>query len=82
MGRMYAGILGPVAFETILARGLIDAGGAEATARIATLCLFAFAAIGYLAGRVADQIVTDSVRARFHEELQAREAATAEGGAE
>jgi hypothetical protein len=82
MGRMYAGILGPVAFATILARGLIDASGAETTAKIATLCLFAFAGIGYLAGRIADQIVTESVRNRFHEQLRAREAAATKAAAE
>jgi hypothetical protein len=79
---MYAGILGPVAFATILARGLIDAGGVEATLKFATLCLFAFAGIGYVAGRIADLLVTESVRTRFEEELQAHEATAADQAAE
>jgi len=75
---MYAGVLGPVAFATILARGLIDAGGVETTLKVATFCLFAFAAIGYVAGRIADFMVFETVHARLNEEIQAREAATAE----
>ncbi|MFV1966988.1 MAG: hypothetical protein ACC628_16300 [Pirellulaceae bacterium] len=78
MGRMYAGVLGPVAFVTTLARGLIDAGGVETTLKVATFCLFAFAAIGYVAGRIADLMVIETVRARIHEEIQARETATEE----
>jgi hypothetical protein len=73
---MYAGVLGPVAFATILARGLIDASAVETTLKIAICCLFAFAAIGYVAGRIADLMVVESVRARFQQELQAREVAS------
>jgi len=75
MGRLYAGILGPVAFVTTLARGLIDAVAAEPTLKIATLCLFAFAGIGYVAGQIAELVVGESVRARFQDELEAREPA-------
>lgn len=76
MGRVYAGILGPLAFATILARSLVDGAGIESTVKMATLCLFAFAAIGYVAGRVADLIVTESVHTRFQAELQARNPST------
>ena len=72
MGRMYAGVLGPVAFTIIMARSLVDAGGVETTLKVATLCLFAFAAIGYVAGRIADLMVIETVRARINEEIQAR----------
>ena len=78
MGRMYAGVLGPLAFTTILARSLVHGSGAEATLKTAILCLFAFTVIGYVAGRIADSIVIDSVRARFQEELQTRETAATE----
>jgi outer membrane lipoprotein SlyB len=37
-------------------------------------CLFTFAAIGYIAGRVADQIVHDSVRTRLEAEMSVRQA--------
>ena len=76
MGRVYAGILGPLAFATILARSLVDGAGVESTVKIATVCLFAFAAIGYVAGRIADLIVTESVRTRFQAELQVRTPST------
>ena len=75
MGRIYAGVLGPLALVTILVRSLIDAGGVETTLKLATFCLFAFGAIGYVAGRIADMMVIDTVRARINEEIQAREAA-------
>lgn len=72
MGRWYAGILGPVAFAATLARGLVHAAAAEPTLRIATVCLFAFAGLGYVAGQIAEMVVGESVRARFQDELQAR----------
>lgn len=77
MGRTYAGILGPLAFTTILARSAFDTSSVEATMLLATVCLFAFAGIGYLVGRVADSIVLEAVKANFDRELQVREAAEA-----
>jgi hypothetical protein len=75
MGRTYAGILGPLAFTTVLARTLIDQNASLATLQAATCCLFVFAAIGYVAGRIADSIVGDLVRTRLNEELAARKEA-------
>lgn len=80
MGRIYAGILGPVAFATILGRSLVDGGAVDSTIKLATACLFAFAAIGYIAGSIADSIVTESVRTRFEIALRAREAEAAQSG--
>ncbi len=77
MGRTYAGILGPLAFTTILARSVIDTSSVESTMMFATVCLFLFAGIGYLVGRVADSIVLEAVTANFGKELHAREAAKA-----
>ena len=74
MGRTYAGILGPLAFTTILARSVISAGSVESTMMFATVCLFLFAGIGYIAGQVADAIVLEAVKANFAKELRAREA--------
>ena len=75
MGRTYAGILGPLAFTTILARCVIDSSSVESTMMVATVCLFLFAGIGYLAGQVADSIVLEAVKANFDKQLHAREAA-------
>ena len=65
MGRTYAGILGPLAFTTILARSVIDNSSVESTMMLATVCLFLFAGIGYLVGQVADSIVLEAVKANF-----------------
>ncbi|MBC8354165.1 MAG: hypothetical protein H8E66_19405 [Planctomycetes bacterium] len=75
MGRTYAGILGPLAFVTILARSVIDTSSVESTMMLATICLFLFAGIGYLVGQMADSIVIEAVKTNFDTELQAREAA-------
>jgi hypothetical protein len=76
MGRTYAGILGPLAFTVILARGVIGGSGAEATLTIATSCLFLFAAIGFVVGQIADSIVFQAVKVKFDEELKIREEET------
>lgn len=73
MGRTYAGILGPLAFTIVVARSLLAGGGSETTLLLACVCLFMFAAIGYVVGQLADSIVFDAVKAKFDEELQARE---------
>ena len=73
MGRYYAGVLGPLAFGTLVFRGLIHGGSIESTLQAACLGLFAFAPIGYVAGQVASFIVEDSVRSKFALELQPKE---------
>ena len=80
MGRMYAGILGPLAFTTILARSVIGTSSVESTMMLATVCLFLFAGIGYVAGQVADSIVLEAVKAKFDKELQARNAVDSNAG--
>ena len=73
MGRTYAGILGPLAFSTVLSRTLVNGSANPAALQTATVCLFVFAAIGYVAGQVAETIIGDVVRARFDEELASRD---------
>ncbi len=72
MGRTYAGITGLLAFVTVMARGIVDGASAAATLQTACLCMFLYAAVGYVAGRVAEVIVRDSVTVRLHAELAAR----------
>ena len=69
MGRTYAGVLGSVAFLTVLARSLIEGGGAFATLQLATICLFGFAGLGFVAGQIADMVVFESVRFRISAEM-------------
>ena len=71
MGRAYAGILGPLAFALLAARGVVAASGVEGTLLAATSALFVFAAIGYLAGQTADFLVRDSVRFQFQAAMAA-----------
>jgi hypothetical protein len=71
MGRSYAGILGPLAFVTELARGALRSAGTESTVTTAVAALFAFAAIGFVLGELAGWIVNDSVRSRLALEIAA-----------
>jgi hypothetical protein len=71
MGRTYAGILGPLAFATVLIRGLILVDGAAATLKLAMICLFVFAIVGLVIGRVAETTVLESVKIKIGKEMQA-----------
>ena len=77
MGRKYAGILGPLACATVVARGLLGRHAVEATLLQAALCLFAFAAAGYVLGELAGWIVAEATRARMNAELAELEKAEA-----
>ena len=74
MGRTYAGVLGLLAFGLILARGLLL--GADADASLATACggLFGFAAVGLVAGTLADRFTSEAVKARFEAALKSLDA--------
>jgi hypothetical protein len=71
MGRAYAGVMGPLAFLTVLVRCLLRTVSVETTIWQAVAGLFLFAAIGGLIGQLAGWIVDDSVRARLAEEIAA-----------
>lgn len=73
MGPSYAGVLGPLAFVLVVMRGLIDGSSTESVLCMAAACLLIFAAAGYIAGRFADQVVWESVRKQFNDEMQAQE---------
>jgi hypothetical protein len=81
VGRAYAGLLGSLAFLTAIGHGLVHAAATEETLWWATLGLFGFAAIGYVAGELAGWIVHDSVRATLVAEVarQQANAANAKG---
>ncbi len=69
MGYSYAGILGPIAFATIIARGVMSGGDLGATIRMASLSLFAFAMVGFAIGQIADTIISTGVRRKLLAEL-------------
>jgi hypothetical protein len=59
---------------SVVVRGWLHTAAIETTLLQATLSLFAFAAIGWVIGQVAQSIVDDSVRGRIVAELAAQEA--------
>ena len=75
MARIYAGILGPLAMLTSLARGFIHARETEAILLGAWYSLLVFAAVGCVIGWTAGRIVEESVGATIEAEL-AREKST------
>ena len=78
MGRIYAGVLGWVALVTFIARGLIHQSATGHTMLYATGAMFAFAAVGWIAGSIAESTVAESVRRQFDEEMAASAEASAE----
>lgn len=71
MGRAYAGILGPLAFVTVIARTVLDGGNAQHTLLCAMGALFVFATIGYVVGLIAERVVVEGIETRFREQWQA-----------
>jgi hypothetical protein len=74
MGRTYAGVLGLLAFGLILARGLLRGSDAEACLAAACGGLFGFAAVGLVAGTLADRFISEAVKARFEAALKSLDA--------
>ena len=73
MGRSYAGILGPLAFALVVARGAISGWPLEPTLLSASVAVFLFAGIGNLAGQIAEFLVNQSVRTQFQTAMAAWE---------
>lgn len=61
MGRAYAGILGPLAVVTVVARCLVHGGETGAAVGTASLLLFVFSALGYIIGSVAERTVVEAL---------------------
>ena len=71
MGRAYAGILGPLAFALVTARGVAGFWGVEGTLLAASAALFALAGLGYIVGQTAEYLVNESVRKQFQAAMAA-----------
>ena len=65
MARIYAGILGPLAFLTALARGWLHGGTLESQLWNAWTGLLVFAAIGCVVGWIANTVVEDAVHGQI-----------------
>jgi hypothetical protein len=72
VGRSYAGILGTLAFLSVLARCLLESGSAASTLKLAIASLFAFAALGYAIGQLADFVIWDAVRSKLDQEMSSQ----------
>jgi hypothetical protein len=69
MGRVYAGILGPLAMCVVICRGWLGSGGVEGTLTLAIAYLALFAALGAILGHLAQTTIDESVRAKLEQEL-------------
>jgi hypothetical protein len=74
VARIYAGVLGLLAFLTSLALGLLRAGDPDMVIWTAWCSLWVFAAAGYVLGAIAARTVDESVEARIAAELAAEQA--------
>lgn len=70
MRSKYARLLGSLAFGVVVFRGLIHQWSLESAVYSACISLFAFAAIGYMAGLIAESTVEQSVSKRFEAEVK------------
>ena len=73
MARLYAGVLGLLAFLTSIIRGMAHGCGAESALWTACLGMALFAMVGAVIGGLARWIVEDAVNSRLAAELAARE---------
>ena len=69
MGRVYAGVLGPLAMAVVIFRGWFGSGGVEGTLGNATLYLVIFSVVGALVGQLAQATIDESVRSRLQHQL-------------
>jgi len=69
MGRVYAGVLGPLAMAVVICRGWFGSGDAVGTLSLATVYLAIFSIVGALIGQIAQATIDESVRAKLEEQL-------------
>ena len=69
MGRVYAGILGPLAMAVMICRGWLASSGVESTLSLATIYLVVFSVVGALIGQIAQSTIDESVRRKLEQQL-------------
>ncbi len=69
MGRVYAGILGPLAMAVVICRGLVASGGVESTLTTAITYLAVFSVVGAIIGQLAQVTIDESVRSTLEQQL-------------
>jgi hypothetical protein len=75
MGRAYAGILGLLAFGTVIARCLLRGGNVDTALITASWTLFVFAILGYIIGSIAERTIVEAIEFKFQAQWQALESA-------
>lgn len=81
MARTYAGILGPLAFLTSLALGVLHAEETDSVLFAAWVSLLVFSVVGCVIGWIAGRTVEESVQAIISAELESKEAVERPGSA-
>lgn len=69
MGRVYAGILGPLAMAVVICRGWLASGGVETTLSSAIAVLILFSLVGAIIGHLAQTTIDESVRMSLQDQL-------------
>ena len=69
MGRVYAGVLGPLAMAVVICRGWFGSGGVESTLGLATIYLAIFSVVGAIVGQIAQATIDESVRVKLQQQL-------------
>ncbi len=69
MGRVYAGVLGPLAMAVVICRGWFGSGDTLNTLSLATVYLAIFSIVGALIGQIAQATIDESVRAKLQQQL-------------
>ncbi len=72
MGRIYAGILGPLAMIVALIRGISIDGDPTTILLTALINLFVFAAIGFCFGTIAERTLNQAIRFQMEQKLESR----------
>jgi len=75
LGRVYAGILSPIAVLAFVLRSFRYDAGVDATLLGMAIVALAFAALGYVLGELAGWVVVESVRSQMASELARQDGA-------
>ncbi len=70
MGRVYAGILGPLAMAVVICRGWLGSGGVEGTLTLAiAVSRRVCSSLALCLGHIAQTTIDESVRAKLEQQL-------------
>ncbi|MEJ5342305.1 MAG: hypothetical protein WHT09_12115 [Thermogutta sp.] len=72
MGRICAGILGPLAMVGAIVHGLIHGADVNEILWRSWVCLVVFSIVGGVLGIIAESVIRESIQQRLKEELASR----------